>query len=327
MQAATGLDWKPGVEIPGAVPAKLDNDIEGKIKTQGDKVRELKSAKAEKSAIDEAVKALLALKAEYKAASGKDWKPPADPKSAPKKAASPPAKAALELSGPAAQLDAAIKEQGEAVRKLKSEKAEKSAVDDAVKKLLALKAEFKAAAGFDWKPAEQKKEGKGKENKKPEGATPADGEKSDTQKKREAKKAEKANKKAAHKSAEAEEKTETTDDGPDISSGKYGVQEMNQSKEKPNTVLTQVKDLGMKLNEKTVTIRGRLHTSRAKGIIFNKNIFLYFTNFHPGKQCFFVIRQQQVTVQCLAFVNESISKQMVKFIAQSVFDPLVVKFS
>jgi len=47
-----------------------------------------------------------------------------------------------------------------------------------------------------------------------------------------------------------------------------------------------------------VTVRGRVHTSRAK-----------------GKQCFFVIRQQQVTIQCLAFVNESISKQMVNFIA------------
>merc|ERR1719430_2533432 len=128
-------------------------------------------------------------------------------------------------------------------------------------------------------------------------------EKSETQKKREAKKAEKANKKAAHKSAETEGKADVTDDGPDISSGKYGVQEMNQSKEKPSTVLTLVKDLGMKMNEKTVSIRGRLHTSRAK-----------------GKQCFFVIRQQQVTVQCLAFVNESVSKQMVKFIAQSVFD-------
>jgi hypothetical protein len=33
-------------------------------------------------------------------------------------------------------------------------------------------------------------------------------------------------------------------------------------------------------------------------------------------RCFFVVRQQQVTVQCLAFVNESVSKQMVKFIAQ-----------
>merc|ERR1712142_205340 len=191
-----------------------------------------------------------------------------------------------------------IKDQGEAVRKLKAEKADKASVDDAVKKLLALKAEFKAAAGFDWKPAEQKKEGKGKENKKPEAAAPSDGEKSETQKKREAKKAEKANKKAAHKSAEADSKAEVADDGPDISSGKYGVQEMNQSKEKPNTVLTPVKDLGMKMNEKTVTIRGRLHTSRAK-----------------GKQCFFVIRQQQVTVQCLAFVSDSISKQMIKFIS------------
>merc|ERR1712142_523446 len=145
---------------------------------------------------------------------------------------------------------------------------------------------------------EQKKEGKGKENKKPEAAAPSDGEKSETQKKREAKKAEKANKKAAHKSAEADSKAEVADDGPDISSGKYGVQEMNQSKEKPNTVLTPVKDLGMKMNEKTVTIRGRLHTSRAK-----------------GKQCFFVIREQQSTVQCLAFVSDKMSKQMLKFIA------------
>merc|ERR1711892_85606 len=183
------------------------------------------------------------------------------------KAASPPA--AVELTGPAAELDAAVRGQGETVRKLKTEKADKAAVDEAVKKLLALKAEFKAATGNDWKPAEQKKEGKGKENKK-----------------------------AAHKSAESDDKTEAKDDGPDISSGKYGVQEMNQSKEKPSTVLTPVKELGMKMNEKMVTIRGRLHTSRAK-----------------GKQCFFVIRQQQVTIQCLAFVNESISKQMVNFIA------------
>jgi len=295
-KAATGLDWKPGMEVPGAAPAASNTDaIEAKIKAQGNKVRELKTSKAEKPAIDEAVKTLLGLKAEYKAAAGKDWKPPAEPKAAPKKAASPPA--AVELTGPGAELDAAVRGQGETVRKLKTEKADKAAVDEAVKKLLALKAEFKAATGNDWKPAEQKKEGKGKENKKPE-APAADGEKSDTQKKRDAKKAEKANKKAAHKSSEADDKTEAKDDGPDISSGKYGVQEMNQSKEKPSTVLTPVKELGMKMNEKMVTIRGRLHTSRAK-----------------GKQCFFVIRQQQVTVQCLAFVNESISKQMVKFIA------------
>jgi len=88
------------------------------------------------------------------------------------------------------------------------------------------------------------------------------------------------------------------DDAPDVSKGLYGTREMNQSKDKPNTVLSLVKDLGVKLNEKTVTIRGRLHTSRAK-----------------GKQCFFVIRQQQVTVQCIAYVSDKVSKQMIKFIA------------
>ena len=40
-----------------------------------------------------------------------------------------------------------------------------------------------------------------------------------------------------------------------------------------------------------------------------------------------MVRQQQVTVQCLAFVNESISKQMVKFIAQSVINQFVLRFS
>merc|ERR1719219_2397 len=73
---------------------------------------------------------------------------------------------------------------------------------------------------------------------------------------------------------------------------------MSQSKDKPNTVLIPVKELTTKMNEKMVNVRGRLHTSRAK-----------------GKQCFFVLRQQQVTVQSLAYVSESVSKQMVKFIA------------
>jgi len=91
---------------------------------------------------------------------------------------------------------------------------------------------------------------------------------------------------------------ESKDEGPDVSAGKYGVQEMNQSRTRPTTVLTSVGQLDLKLAEKRVTIRGRLHTSRAK-----------------GKQCFFVVRQQQTSVQCLAFVNEVVSKQMVKFIA------------
>lgn len=50
-------------------------DLNDKITNQGGLVRELKSNKAEKAKVDEAVKCLLALKAEFKAATGKDWTP------------------------------------------------------------------------------------------------------------------------------------------------------------------------------------------------------------------------------------------------------------
>merc|ERR1719356_173712 len=70
------------------------------------------------------------------------------------------------------------------------------------------------------------------------------------------------------------------------------------SKERLTTVVTHVKELGLKLNGKVVTVRGRLHTSRAK-----------------GKQCFIVLRQQAASVQCLIYVSENVSKQMVKFAA------------
>jgi len=73
---------------------------------------------------------------------------------------------------------------------------------------------------------------------------------------------------------------------------------MNMSKAKAVRQLTHVDALGVKLAEQVVTVRGRLHASRAK-----------------GKQCFFVLRQQQSSVQCLAFVSETVSRQMVKFIS------------
>merc|ERR1712130_759038 len=146
-------------------------EIEAKIVAQGDKIRELKSAKAAKDVIQPEVATLLALKAEYKAATGEEWKPSAaPPKSAPAKAASPPKKVeGPVLSGEAKELDAKVTAAGEKVRALKTAKAEKAEVDEAVKTLLALKAEFKAAAGFDWKPAgaEPKKEkGKGGKDEK-----------------------------------------------------------------------------------------------------------------------------------------------------------------
>merc|ERR1712107_861555 len=110
--------------------------------TQGDLVRKLKTEKADKAAIDEAVKKLLALKADFKAATGSDWKPGAAPAPA-------PGSASATAGG---DLGAAVAAQGDLVRKLKAEKAAKPDVDEAVKKLLSLKADFKAATGTDWKP-------------------------------------------------------------------------------------------------------------------------------------------------------------------------------
>ena len=43
--------------------------------------------------------------------------------------------------------------------------------------------------------------------------------------------------------------------------------------------------------------------------------YFFFLSF-SGKQCFFVLRQQQYTVQCIAYVSEDVSKQMIKFISQ-----------
>lgn len=57
-------------------------------------------------------------------------------------------------SSDATQLSNQIAQQGNAVRDLKSQKADKSKIDDAVKTLLALKGQYKELTGQDWKPAE-----------------------------------------------------------------------------------------------------------------------------------------------------------------------------
>lgn len=154
-KAATGSDWKPGAAPPaepakkGAAPAKTASvgqasDLNEKINLQGEVVRNLKAQKADKGDIDAAVKILLGLKADYKAATGSDWKPgttiPATP--VPKAAS----------FGQASDLNEKINQQGEIVRNLKAQKADKGDVDAAVKILLGLKAEYKTATGQDWKP-------------------------------------------------------------------------------------------------------------------------------------------------------------------------------
>ena len=55
-------------------PVCLDG-LSGKVEAQGNLVRQLKGDKKPKKEIDAAVKKLLELKAEYKAATGNDWQP------------------------------------------------------------------------------------------------------------------------------------------------------------------------------------------------------------------------------------------------------------
>ncbi|XP_046421718.1 aspartate--tRNA ligase, cytoplasmic [Neodiprion fabricii] len=83
----------------------------------------------------------------------------------------------------------------------------------------------------------------------------------------------------------------------DISVGKYGQPAMIQSVDKhKDRKFTHVQDLNPNIAGQIIWLRGRLHTSRAK-----------------GKQCFLILREQSYTVQGLVAVNDEISKQMVKF--------------
>ncbi|KAL2743887.1 hypothetical protein V1477_007763 [Vespula maculifrons] len=123
--------------------------------------------------------------------------------------------------------------------------------------------------------------------------------------KKQQKEAEKAVKKAERK-AQVQMQQDAIDKE-DISVGKYGQLNMIQSKEAyKERNFIHVKELNKKLENQTVWLRGRLHTSRAK-----------------GKQCFIVLRQQSYTVQGLAAVNEQISKQMIKFISNITKESII----
>jgi len=126
------------------------------------------------------------------------------------------------------------------------------------------------------------------------------------------KKAMKKEAKEAVKAAKKEErKTVTTEavqpEENDYSKGLYGNSPLNQSQEKIQRTVERVGSLDLPLIDTKVWVRGRLQTSRAK-----------------GKQCFFLMRQQQSTVQCLVAVSDTVSKAFVKFAAgitkESVLD-------
>ncbi|KAL9863345.1 bifunctional glutamate/proline--tRNA ligase isoform 2-T2 [Geothlypis trichas] len=122
--------------------------IYNKVAAQGDVVRDLKAKKAAKEDIDKAVKQLLALKAEYKEKTGQEYKPGNPPVSGTAQPSKPETSGTLDSKA----LYDKVAEQGEVVRKLKAEKASKEQIDEAVKILLNLKAEYKQKTGQEYKP-------------------------------------------------------------------------------------------------------------------------------------------------------------------------------
>ncbi|XP_029675158.1 aspartate--tRNA ligase, cytoplasmic [Formica exsecta] len=124
--------------------------------------------------------------------------------------------------------------------------------------------------------------------------------------KKQQKEMQKAAKKAERKD-QIQSQQESTEEAEDVSVGKYSQMNMIQSKEKfEDRKFTAIKNLNKNLENEIVWLRGRLHTSRAK-----------------GKQCFIVLRQQSYTVQGLAAVNEKISKQMIKFISNITKESII----
>uniref|UniRef100_A0A8C1LDN6 Bifunctional glutamate/proline--tRNA ligase n=1 Tax=Cyprinus carpio TaxID=7962 RepID=A0A8C1LDN6_CYPCA len=163
----TGQEYKPGMAPPTSAPAPKSSAPTAaaespslassgcpytRVAEQGEVVRKLKAEKAPKDQVDAAVKQLLALKADYMQVIGQDYKlgvPPAG--ASPSTPDQPSAVSGSSDSSPKAIYDR-VSQQGELVRKLKTEKAPKEQVDKAVKTLLELKGQYKALTGEEYKP-------------------------------------------------------------------------------------------------------------------------------------------------------------------------------
>uniref|UniRef100_A0A8C5M9G7 Glutamyl-prolyl-tRNA synthetase 1 n=1 Tax=Leptobrachium leishanense TaxID=445787 RepID=A0A8C5M9G7_9ANUR len=213
----TGQDYKPGnLPVPlnastpppasQTCPKVTDNTVlYNKVMEQGEVVRQLKASKAPKDKVDEAVKLLLSLKAQYKEATGVEYKPGQLPATASTPASNPsntPANGSNSVE--TEDLYNKVSKQGDEVRKLKTEKASKDKVDAAVKQLLDLKTRYKSLTGVEYKPVSvtDDKKQKEKENKSEKQAKhPKQG---DGQKKKEPSKAEQVDGSAAGGSGEAQ---------------------------------------------------------------------------------------------------------------------------
>ncbi|XP_018784652.1 PREDICTED: bifunctional glutamate/proline--tRNA ligase [Bactrocera latifrons] len=150
-KALTGQDWKPGTDTFYVPQSNAEADVEqilNKIADQGEKVRQLKLQKADKTVIETEVKVLISLKADYKKLTGSDWKPATIKPVVVKKEKCPEQPSANTV----ADLLAKISKQGDKVRSLKNAKEEKNIIDAEVKLLLALKTDYKSLTGQEWTP-------------------------------------------------------------------------------------------------------------------------------------------------------------------------------
>ncbi|XP_059151234.1 methionine--tRNA ligase, cytoplasmic-like [Physella acuta] len=155
-------------KVEGTAPVASTEEIDRLTKAvadQGNKVREFKAAKAEKSVIEKEVASLLQLKKDLSAAQG-PAEPAVDKKSKSKEAGDKKAPvsdncakspASVPNSTPASggqgdpavveKLTQSVTEQGNKVRDLKASKAEKSVIDKEVAILLQLKKDLELAQG------------------------------------------------------------------------------------------------------------------------------------------------------------------------------------
>jgi len=164
----SGKEWTPTLDISSYKPASTvaapavkivevakevgapssdagsSYDLLMKIKDQGDKIRQMKSAKADKNDVMSEVDTLKSLKTQFETVSGKKWTPDIDVNAFKTSSAS--------SSSPISEQHLKIKQQGDVIRELKASKAAKEKIEPEVAVLKKLKAEFKTLSGVEWTP-------------------------------------------------------------------------------------------------------------------------------------------------------------------------------
>jgi len=116
----------------------------------------------------------------------------------------------------------------------------------------------------------------------------------------------KAEQKAARQQSTQQQQQQKSSQEVDVSAGNYGNAPLIQSQSRPGRTFTNVKDLNASLAEKSILIRGRVHSSRGKGNL-----------------CFLVIRQRMHSVQVVISKGDQVSKAMVNF-ASSISSESIV---